>query len=74
MRKLFIILGFLMSIPSLSQNKDLIYLWPGKVPGEVKEKQAPVVDTTRKDGVLRFREITDPALKIWLISTLRQTK
>ncbi len=66
MRKLFIILGFLMSIPSFSQNKDLIYLWPGKVPGEVKEKQPPVVDTTRKDGVLRFREITDPALEIWL--------
>lgn len=62
---LIILLVFISSICQ-SQQKDLIYLWPGKVPGEIKEKQMPVIDTTRKDGVLRYSEITNPAIEIWL--------
>lgn len=65
MHKLFAIAFLFLSMATFAQKKEIIYLWPGKVPGEVKEKQAPVIDTTRKDGVLRFREITDPALEIW---------
>ncbi|MFA5818645.1 MAG: hypothetical protein WC854_05145 [Bacteroidales bacterium] len=34
-----ILLLTLISLESFSQKKDLIYLWPGKVPGELKEKQ-----------------------------------
>jgi acetyl esterase/lipase len=63
-----------MSIPSFSQKKDLIYLWPGKVPGEIKEKHLPVTDTTKKDGVLRYAEITDPAVEIWLAGPLNSKK
>jgi len=48
-----------------SQNKELIYLWPGKVPGELKEKQPPVIDAPRNDGVLRYSEVTNPAIEIW---------
>lgn len=51
----------------------MVYLWPGKVPGELKEKQKPLVDTTKKDGVLRYSEITDPAIEIWLADPEKNT-
>ena len=54
------------SINSFSQNKDLIYLWPGKVPGESKEKKEPAVAASRNDNVLRLSEITNPAIEVWL--------
>lgn len=61
-----IILIFMFVFESFSQKRDIIYLWPGKVPGEVKEKQAPVIDTTGKDSVLRFNEVTNPAIEVWM--------
>ncbi|MCU0455074.1 MAG: alpha/beta hydrolase [Bacteroidales bacterium] len=48
-----------------SQQKELLHLWPGKVPGELKDKGKPVIDTVRRDGVLRYTEITNPSLEIW---------
>ena len=66
MKKLIGILFFLLSFNAYSQKKDLLYLWPGKVPGEPKAKQKPSIDTTRKDGVLRYSEITNPAIEVWL--------
>ena len=65
MKYLSISLLIFISISCYSQQRELLHIWPGKVPGEIKEKQKPVVDTTRKDGVLRFSEVTDPALEIW---------
>jgi acetyl esterase/lipase len=61
-----IILVSMIAFESFSQKKDIIYLWPGKVPGEVKEKQAPVIDATGKDNVLRFSEVTNPAVEVWM--------
>jgi acetyl esterase/lipase len=66
MKNLFTIILMLLSISTFSQKKDLYYLWPGKVPGETKEKHPPVIDTTRKDNVLRFNEVTDPAIEVYL--------
>jgi acetyl esterase/lipase len=66
MKKILTATLLLLSLNSFPQKKDLIYLWPGKVPGEIKEKQKPVIDTIKKDGVLRFVEITNPAVEIWL--------
>lgn len=54
------------SMNLFSQNKGLIYLWPGKVPGELKEKNVPVIAPSRNDNVLRIAEITDPAFEIRL--------
>lgn len=68
----FIIIAF-STICSYSQQKELVSLWPGKVPGEVKEKSKPVLDTTRRDGVLRYAEVTDPALEIWLAGSNNNT-
>lgn len=65
MKKLLLMLLVAVSANCYPQQKELFYLWPGKVPGEPKEKGKPVIDTVRKDGVLRYKEITNPALEIW---------
>jgi len=44
----------------------MINLWPGKVPGELKEKQPPVIDTSNKDKIVRFDEVTNPTLEVYL--------
>ncbi len=69
LRHIFIILLIIIIIPCSAQKKGLFYLWPGKVPGETGLKKEPVVDTTRKDGVLRYAEITNPAIEVWIAST-----
>jgi acetyl esterase/lipase len=56
----------LISLSSFSQNKDLIYLWPDKVPGEAAGKNKPVFDTPKNDNILRISEITNPAIEVWL--------
>jgi len=66
MKHLLTILLAAISINSFSQKKDIIYLWPGKVPGEVKEKQTPSVDKTQKDNIIRYNEVTNPAIEVWL--------
>jgi len=65
MKLILAALLFITSVNCYSQQKEILYLWPGKVPGEIKEKQKPVIDTVRKDGVLRYSEITNPALELW---------
>lgn len=55
-----------LSINSFSQKNEIIYLWPGKVPGELKGKKTPGIDTVRKDNVLRYNEITNPAIEVFL--------
>jgi len=59
---LIIMTGF----ESFSQNKDLIYLWPGKVPGETKDKSGPVKAASENDNILRISEVTDPAVEVFL--------
>jgi len=61
----FFILLFI-SISSFSQKNELIYLWPGKVPGELKEKQQPVVDTSKRGNVFRYSEVTNPVIEVFL--------
>ena len=67
MKYLFIsFLAFLFSFSSFSQKKETIYLWPGKVPGELKEKQEPVPDPARKANEVRFAEVTNPVVEVYL--------
>ena len=50
-----------LSVSAFSQKNELIYLWPGKVPGEPKEKQTPSVDASRKDNVpVSYTHLTLP--------------
>jgi acetyl esterase/lipase len=57
---------FFLFISSYSQKNELIYLWPGKVPGELKEKQPPSIDTKNNDNIVRFTEVTNPAIEVYL--------
>jgi acetyl esterase/lipase len=66
MKHILTIFLLLFSISAFSQKKDIIYLWPGKVPGEPKEKQEPVIDTSKNDNVLMFSEVTNPAIEVYL--------
>lgn len=54
------------SITTFSQKNELIYLWPGKVPGEMKEKQAPSIAASVNDNILRYSEITNPAMEVFI--------
>ncbi len=63
---LSLLLMFLLSASVFSQKKNLIYLWPGKVPGELKEKLPPVIDTSVNDKIIRYSEVTNPALEVFL--------
>jgi acetyl esterase/lipase len=66
MKHLLTIFLLLFSLSTFSQKNDIIYLWPGKVPGEPKEKQEPVIDTPKNDNVVRFTEVTNPAIEVFL--------
>jgi acetyl esterase/lipase len=66
MKKTIALFLIMCSLTSFSQKKEMIYLWPGKVPGELKEKQPPVTDTTNKDKIVRFDEVTNPSLEVCL--------
>jgi acetyl esterase/lipase len=51
---------------SFSQNKDLIHLWPGIVPGESKEKLTSVTAASENDNIIRIAEVTDPVMQAFL--------
>ena len=61
-----VFLLIMISLETFSQNKDLIRLWPEKVPGEAKAKSGPVTAATENDNIIRLSEVTDPALEIFL--------
>jgi acetyl esterase/lipase len=56
----------LISLSSYSQKHEFVYLWPGKVPGELKDKQQPVVDTSRRGNVFRYSEVTNPVMEVFM--------
>lgn len=67
MKHIFTFSFFLLfSISSFSQKNEIIYLWPGKVPGEIKEKAAPVLAASQNDNITRYAEVTNPAIEVWL--------
>lgn len=62
-RLLVIVLAFGMH--AFAQDKDIIHIWPGNVPGETAPKQPahPTADTTH--GVVRLTDVTDPTLQVF---------
>jgi acetyl esterase/lipase len=54
-----------LSMTSFSQKNDILYLWPGKVPGEIKEKMPPVTGANVNDNIFRYSEVTNPALEVF---------
>jgi acetyl esterase/lipase len=55
----------LLSTDLFSQNKQIIHLWPDKVPGETEAKHPPVVTENTKGNVTRLTDITDPAIVVY---------
>ena len=66
MKQIFVIICIMVSLKTFSQKNDLIYLWQGKVPGEVKEKQAAVIAPSENDNIIRYSEVTNPAMEVFL--------
>jgi acetyl esterase/lipase len=66
MKKTIAIILSVFSLSAFSQKNATIYLWPGKVPGEPKEKSTPSADTSKKDKIIRFLEVTNPAMEVCL--------
>ena len=60
-----ILIMFLSELSAFTQKQEIIYLWPGKVPGEVKEKSAPVITPAGNDNVIRYDEVTDPLIEVY---------
>ena len=48
-----------------SQEKEVIHLWPNKVPGETEEKHPPVQTDNVSGNVKRISYITDPAMVVF---------
>ena len=65
MKQILIITLLLLSVSCMSQKEETINLWPGKVPGEIKEKQPAVADTENKGDVFRYNEVTNPLMVVW---------
>lgn len=66
MRLLFQILPFLLfTIVLQAQTRDIIYLWPDKVPNEKSEKHAPVQTDNTKGNVTRITDVTNPAIVVF---------
>jgi acetyl esterase/lipase len=62
----FFLLIIMLSNQAFSQKPELIHLWPGKVPGETKEKSDPVISPGENDNITRIAEVTDPVIEVFL--------
>jgi acetyl esterase/lipase len=74
MKKFLTIILLFLTISVFAQKHEKIYLWPGKVPGELKEKKLPVIDTIIKDNIIRLSEVTDPAMELYLPDPVKNNK
>lgn len=67
MKNIFsLFLSIMITQASFAQKKDLVRLWPGKVPGEAKEKSIAVTGASENDNIIRISEVTDPAFEVFL--------
>jgi acetyl esterase/lipase len=62
--KCIAVLMFVCSHNLLCAQIDSVYLWPNTVPGETKQKSAPV-PATLDDGSIRVVEVTNPFLAVF---------
>ena len=48
-----------------SQEKEIIHLWPGTVPGETLPKHTALTTADSSRGVTRLTDITDPTIQVF---------
>lgn len=65
MKQLITFLILSLPMTAFSQKREIITLWPGKVPGEIKEKSAPVINKSESDNLLIYSEVTNPAFEVF---------
>ncbi|ASZ12770.1 alpha/beta hydrolase [Chitinophaga pendula] len=58
-------MALLFSAPLAAQQREVIHLWPGAVPGEQRSKHAAVVTPDTSWGVKRLTDVTDPLLEVY---------
>jgi acetyl esterase/lipase len=61
----FILLLIMTGMHVFSQDKDIIHLWPGNVPGETAPKKAAVPTSDTSRGVTRLTDVTDPTIQVF---------
>ena len=64
MKNLLALLFLTASLSVFSQDKEIIYLWPGAVPGETAPKRAPEDTGNHERDVLRVT-ISNPAIEVF---------
>ncbi|MEX2568210.1 MAG: alpha/beta hydrolase [Cyclobacteriaceae bacterium] len=60
-----LLLLFSFTTMAVAQNRDTLYLWPGKVPGENEAKHPPIQTDNTSGDVTRITDITNPALIVF---------
>lgn len=67
MKRLFLsVLCILTASFGYSQiDREVLYVWPGVVPGETEAKAPPEVSENRRGGVTRLSRVTNPALVVY---------
>lgn len=58
-------MALLFSMPLSAQQREVIHLWPGAVPGDQRPKHAAVVTPDTSWGVKRLTDVTDPILEVY---------
>jgi len=62
-----------ITLNAFSQQRTVIHLWRGKVPGEDGAKHVPVITPDTSKGVIRITDITDPVLTVYKPDTPNNT-
>ncbi len=62
---LVLVLSLSFSLHLFAQDKEIIHLWPGKVPNETEAKHKPVETDNNSGFVTRITDITDPAMVVF---------
>jgi len=55
-----------MQVLAQTQEKDIIHLWPGAVPGETSPKKPAVPTKDTSKGVIRLTDVTDPLMQVFV--------
>ena len=64
----YLVLSILFSLiidACLAQDRQIIHLWPGDVPGEKEAKHEAKVTDNRKGNVTRLTDVTDPVITFY---------
>jgi len=62
-RLLVIVLA--ISMHAIAQDKDIIHIWPGDVPGETAPKHPAKTTPDTSNHVVRLTDVTDPTLQVF---------